>query len=68
MIEDENIIVYAMDNGNQEVFNGDYEDYLAENDYDTELECMLNKLQTKDYRAVIYTNNDGEQFYIKRCY
>ena len=68
MIEDESIIVYAMNNGNQEVFNGDYEDYLAEYDFDSELEFLLNKLQTKEYKAVVFTDSNGEQFYIKRCY
>ena len=67
-IEDENILVLDLENGNQEVFNGDYEEFLEMNNYDSELELLLNKLLTREQKYVIFINEDGNKLLIKRDY
>lgn len=67
-IEDENILVLDLENGNQEVFNGDYEEFLEINNYDSELELLLNKLLTREQKYVIFINEDGNKLLIKRDY
>lgn len=54
--------IKVFDEYNTEMFVGDAEDYLAENDYDGVLEDTLNKLET--VKRVRYVDIDNESYYI----
>lgn len=60
------IEVFNLDDGKQLVYEGDYEDFLEQNNYDSELEFILNKLLTNDQKSGIFVNEDGERLYIKK--
>lgn len=60
------IEVFNLDDGKQLVYEGDYEDFLEQNNYDSELEFILNKLSTNDQKSGIFVNEDGERLYIKK--
>lgn len=48
------------------IFSGSYEDFLEINNYDSELEEMLNELQTKDIENIVFYGNFGNKFLIKK--
>ena len=62
------IEVFNLDDGKQLIYEGDYEDFLEQNNYDSELEFILNKLLTNDQKSGIFVNEDGERLYIKKIY
>ena len=65
-MEEFEIEVFNLDDGKQLVYEGDYEDFLEQNNYDSELEFILNKLLTNDQKSGIFVNEDGERLYIKK--
>lgn len=59
------IEAYNLDDGNQLIFEGTAEDFLEENDYDSELEYLLN-LMMDDVKSGRFVNSEGEIIFIKR--
>ena len=45
------------------IYSGTYEEFLAQNDYDIELEDVLNRVQSGSARQ--WENEDGEIFIIR---
>lgn len=59
------IEVFNLDDGKQLIYEGDSEEFLEMNNYDSELEYLLNKLLTKDVKSGIFVNEESERLYIK---
>ena len=63
LLEKEIIEIEVTDEYGEVVYNGTYEEFLAQNDYDIELEDVLNRVQSGSVRQ--WTNEDGEMFIIR---
>ena len=59
-----NVIVL---DGEEEIFNGSADEFLEENEYDTELESLLNNLDTMQIgESVEFTNYLGQTYVIEK--
>ena len=59
-----NVIVL---DGDEEIFNGSADEFLEENEYDTELESLLNNLDTMQIgESVEFTSYLGQTYVIEK--
>lgn len=59
--------ITVVDENMETIFEGDADDYLFDNDCDTDLEILLNNLETKkDYASITTYNLDGEEITITK--
>jgi len=59
-----NVIVL---DGEEEIFNGSADEFLEENEYDTELESLLNNLDTMQIgESVEFTSYLGQTYVIEK--
>ena len=63
LLEMEEIEMEVTDEYGEVVYSGTYEEFLAQNDYDIELEDVLNHVQSGSVRQ--WENEDGEMLTIK---
>ena len=62
-IEMEEIEMEVVDEYGEIIYSGTYEEFLAQNDYDIELEDVLNCVQSGSIRQ--WENEDGEMLTIR---
>lgn len=59
--------ITVVDENMETIFEGDADDYLFDNDNDTDLEILLNDLESKkDYASITTYNLDGEEITITK--
>lgn len=59
--------ITVVDENLETIFEGDADDYLFDNDNDTDLEILLNNLEAKkDYTSITTYNLDGEEITITK--
>ena len=59
--------ITVVDENMETIFEGDADDYLFDNDCDTDLEILLNNLETKkDYASITTYNLYGEEITITK--
>ena len=63
-VEIEEIEMEVTDEYGEVIYNGTYEEFLAQNDYDIELEDVLNRVQSGSIRQ--WENEDGEVLIIRK--
>ena len=63
LLEMEEIEIEVTDEYGEVIYSGTYEEFLAQNDYDIELEDILNCVQGGNPSQ--WTNEDGEMFIIR---
>ena len=63
LLEMEEIEMEVVDEYGEIIYSGTYEEFLAQNDYDIELEDILNCVQGGNPSQ--WTNEDGEMFIIR---
>ena len=63
LLEMEEIEMEVVDEYGEIVYSGTYEEFLTQNDYDIELEDVLNCVQSGSIRQ--WTNEDGEMLTIR---
>ena len=62
-IEIEEIEMEVLDEYGEVVYSGEFDEYLAMNNYDEELEEILNRVQNG--HSMKWTNEDGEMLIIR---
>ena len=62
-IEMEEVEMEVLDEYGEIIYSGTYEEFLAQNDYDIELEDVLNCVQSGSIRQ--WENEDGEMLTIR---
>jgi hypothetical protein len=62
-IEEEDVEMEVLDEYGELIYSGNFDEYLAMNNYDEELEDILNCVQNGNARK--WTNEDGEMFIIR---
>jgi hypothetical protein len=62
-IEIEDAEMEVLNEYGEEIYSGNFDEYLAMNNYDEELEDILNCVQNGNARK--WTNEDGEMFIIR---
>ena len=63
LLEMEEVEIEVTDEYGEVIYSGTYEEFLAQNDYDIELEDILNCVQGGNPSQ--WTNEDGEMFIIR---
>ena len=64
LLEMEEIEMEVTDEYGEVIYNGTYEEFLAQNNYDIELEDVLNCVQSGSIRQ--WENEDGEVLIIRK--
>ena len=64
LLEKKGIEMEVVDEYGKIIYSGTYEEFLAQNDYDIELEDVLNRVQSGSVRQ--WENEDGEIFIIRK--
>ena len=63
-IEMEEIEMEVLDESGEVIYSGDFDEYLAVNNYDEELEEILNRVQNG--HSMKWVNENGEIFIIRK--
>ena len=63
LLNEEEVEMEVLNEYNEVVYSGEFDEYLAINNYDEELEEILNRVQNGSARQ--WTNEDGEMFTIR---
>jgi uncharacterized protein YlbG (UPF0298 family) len=63
LLEMEEIEMEVLDEYGEVIYSGEFDEYLAINNYDEELEEVLNRVQNG--HAMTWTNENGETFTIR---
>ena len=63
LLEMEDAEMEVLDEYSEVIYSGNFDEYLAINNYDEELEEILNRVQNGSVRQ--WTNEDGEMFIIR---
>lgn len=63
LLEIEDAEMEVLDEYGEVIYSGNFDEYLAINNYDEELEEILNRVQNGSVRQ--WTNEDGEMFIIR---
>ncbi len=63
LLEMEDVEMEVLDEYGEVIYSGNFDEYLAGNNYDEELEEILNCVQNGSARQ--WTNGDGEMFTIR---
>lgn len=64
LLEMKEIEMEVVDEYGEIIYSGTYEEFLAQNDYDIELEDVLNRVQSGSVRQ--WENEDGEVLIIRK--
>ena len=62
LLNEEEVEMEVLNEYNEVIYSGEFDEYLAMNNYDEELEEILNRVQNGSARQ--WTNEDGEMFII----
>ena len=65
-IEIEVVEIEVTDEYGEVIYNGTYEEFLAENDYDEELEEVLNQLQNCNARQISFFGFFTSEYIIRK--
>ena len=63
LLNEEEVEMEVLNEYNEVVYSGEFDEYLAMNNYDEELEEVLNCVQNGS--PIKWTNEDGEMFIIR---
>ena len=63
-VEMEEVEMEVVDEYGEVIYSGTYEEFLAQNEYDIELEDVLNRVQSGSVRQ--WENEDGEVLIIRK--
>ena len=63
LLNEEEVEMEVLDEYGEVIYSGNFDEYLAGNNYDEELEDILNRVQNGSARQ--WTNEDGEMFIIR---
>lgn len=63
LLEVEDAEMEVLDEYGEVIYSGEFDEYLAGNNYDEELEDILNRVQNG--HSMEWTNEDGEMFIIR---
>jgi hypothetical protein len=63
LLNEEDTEMEVLNEYNEVIYSGNFDEYLAMNNYDEELEDILNCVQNGSARQ--WTNEDGEMFIIR---
>ena len=63
ILNEEEVEMEVLNEYNEVIYSGEFDEYLAMNNYDEELEEILNRVQNGSARQ--WTNEDGEMFIIR---
>ena len=64
LLEKEEIEIEVVDEYGEVIYSGDFDEYLAVNNYDEELEEILNRVQNG--HSMKWVNENGEIFIIRK--
>ena len=65
LLEMEDAEMEVLDEYGEVIYSGEFDEYLAINNYDEELEEVLNNIQNTNIKQWKYTNEDGEMLIIR---
>ena len=65
LLKEEEVEMEVTDEYGEVIYIGTYDEYLAINNYDEELEEVLNNIQNTNIKQWKWTNEDGEMFIIR---
>ena len=63
LLNEEEVEMEVLNEYNEVVYSGEFDEYLAMNNYDEELEDILNRVQNG--HSMKWTNEDGEMLIIR---
>ena len=63
LLNEEEVEMEVLNEYGEVIYSGEFDEYLAINNYDEELEEILNRVQNGSVRQ--WTNEDGEMFIIR---
>ena len=66
LLEMEEVEIEVTDEYGEVVYNGTYEEFLAQNDYDEELEEVLNQLQNSNTRQISFFGLFASEYIIRK--
>lgn len=64
LLNEEEIEMEVLSDYGEVIYSGEFDEYLAMNNYDEELEDILNRVLNG--HSIKWTNEDGEMFIIRR--
>lgn len=65
LLEVDDAEMEVLDEYGEVIYSGNFDEYLAVNNYDEELEEVLNNIQNTNIKQWQWTNEDGEIFIIR---
>ena len=65
-VEKEEIEIEVTDEYGEIIYSGTYEEFLAQNDYDEELEEVLNQLQNSNARQISFFGFFASEYVIRK--
>ena len=66
LLEMEEIEMEVLDEYGEVIYSGTYENFLAQNDYDEELEEVLNQLQNSNARQISFFGFFASEYVIRK--
>ena len=66
LLEKEEIEIEVVDEYGEVVYSGTYEEFLEQNDYDEELEEVLNQLQNSNARQISFFGFFASEYIIRK--
>ena len=66
LLLEEEVEIEVTDEYGEVIYNGTYEEFLAENDYDEELEEVLNQLQNSNARQISFFGFFASEYVIRK--
>ena len=66
LLEMEEIEMEVLDEYGEIIYSGTYEEFLAQNDYDEELEEVLNQLQNSNARQISFFGFFASEYVIRK--
>ena len=64
LLNEEEVEMEVLNEYGEVIYSGEFDEYLAMNNYDEELEDILNRVMSG--HSIKWTNDDGEIFIIRR--
>ena len=65
LLLEEEVEMEVLNEYNEVIYSGEFDEYLAMNNYDEELEDVLNNIQNTNIKQWKWTNEDGEVLAIR---
>ena len=66
LLEMEEVEIEVTDEYGEVIYSGTYEEFLAQNDYDEELEEILNQLQNSNARQISFFGFFASEYVIRK--